>query len=79
QAAALVITVPDQDAAIRASAIARGLNPSLFIAARTSIVSSGLLARQAGADHVTIDELATAESMQHAVLDRLLPIVAAGK
>lgn len=71
EAAALVITVPDQEAAVRACAVARSLEPDLFIAARTSILSQGMLASRAGADHVTIEEVATAETMQKAVVDWL--------
>lgn len=71
EAAALVVTVPDQEAAVRACAVARSLEPDLFIAARTSILSQGMLASRAGADHVTIEEVATAESMQKAVVDWL--------
>jgi len=71
EAAALVVTVPDQEAAVRACAVARSLEPGLFIAARTSMLSQGMLASRAGADHVTIEEVATADSMQKAVVDWL--------
>ncbi|MCC7145558.1 MAG: cation:proton antiporter [Phycisphaeraceae bacterium] len=72
-AAALIVTVPDDDAALRAVSEARRLCPALFIAVRTNILSRGLLATEAGADHVTIEELATAEAMQQAILDKLVP------
>ncbi len=72
QASALVVTIPDPDAAVRTCAVARSMQPDLFIAVRTNIVSQAMLARAAGADHVTVEELATAESMQQAVIARIL-------
>jgi CPA2 family monovalent cation:H+ antiporter-2 len=72
QASALVVTIPDPDAAVRTCAVARSMQPDLFIAVRTNIVSQAMLARAAGADHVTVEELATAESMQQAVITRIL-------
>jgi Trk K+ transport system NAD-binding subunit len=68
RADALILTVPNEDAAVRACAAARGLAPKVFIAARTNFVSRGLLAAKAGADHVTIEELVTAEAMRDAVV-----------
>lgn len=68
---ALILTIPDEDATIRACATARSMNPRLFIAARASYLSRGLAARQAGADHVTVEELATAEVMERQVVEAL--------
>lgn len=67
----LVLAVPDEQCAVRACALARRLNPSIFIAARTSYVSQGLLASRAGADEVVIEELVTAEAMGRVVMNRL--------
>lgn len=72
QAAALILTVPDEDRALRACAVARRLNPRIFIAARTNFLSKGLLATQAGADEVIVEEVVTAEAMKQAVLRRVL-------
>ena len=69
---ALILAIPDETAAVRACAVARELNPDIFIAARTNFVSQGLLATEAGADHVVIEEVVTAEAMEKAVVDRLL-------
>ncbi len=68
QADALILAVPNEEAAVRACSEARRLAPKLFIAARTNFVSRGLLATKAGADHVTIEELVTAQAMRDAVV-----------
>lgn len=68
---ALILTIPDEDQVIRACRAARSLAPDVFISVRTNFLSKGMLARQAGADNVTVEEVVTAEAMQHAVLDGL--------
>ncbi len=72
KADALILCVPDEDQAVTACKVARQLNPSIFIAARTNFLSKGLLATQAGADHVVIEEVITAHAMKQAVLTGLL-------
>ena len=72
KAHAMIITVPDRDASLKAVVEARRLSPALFIAARMHHMSGALAATQAGADHVTIEEVITARSMQQAVMRRLL-------
>ena len=67
RADALILAIPDEHQAVKACGIARGLNPKIFIAARTNFVSQGLLASEAGADHVVVEEIATAEAMERAV------------
>lgn len=69
---ALILTIPDAEATARACEVARQLNPGIFIAARASFLSDGMLVTQAGADHVVVDEIITAEAMRSAVVDRLL-------
>jgi len=71
KADALVLAMPDEDIALRACKVARECSPKIFIAARTNFLSKGLMAAQAGADHVTIEEVVTAEAMQRAVVERL--------
>lgn len=68
---ALVLTIPDEAASMRACSIARKLSGGVFIALRTGMSSYANVARGEGADVVVIDELATAQAMQRAVLDRL--------
>ncbi len=65
---ALILTVPDEDSAVEACAQARRLAPKVFIAARTSFLSRGMLASKAGADHVTVEEVVTAQAMRDAVV-----------
>ncbi len=68
---ALVLTIPDEEASLRACETARRVAPDAFIAARTTLASRGDLATTLGADHVTVDELATAEKMRDMVMQRL--------
>ena len=70
KADALIVTIPDQDAAVRACSVARQLVPDIYIAVRTKHLSRSFLAAEAGADHVTSEEIAVAEQMQRAVMDR---------
>jgi ribosomal subunit interface protein len=62
-AAAIAITIPDGDEAVRACAAARGLNAHVHIAARTTFLCQGLGALSAGANSITVEEIATAEAM----------------
>ena len=73
---ALVLTVPDEDAVLRACAVARRRCPGIFIAARTGLVSKSKAASRVGANSVIVDEMATAEAMLQVVLDRLSPAAA---
>lgn len=71
EAEALILTVPDEEAALQACHTARQMAPHIFIAARTSYVSKGLLASQAGADQVVVEEVVTAQAMREAVCRHL--------
>lgn len=68
---ALILTIPDQAAMVRACALARSLNPRAFIAARATYLGPALEARRAGADDVTVEEIATAQAMARQVVDAL--------
>ena len=68
---ALILTVPDEDAVLRACVTARRRSPSMFIAVRTGLLSHSPAAKDIGADHVTVDEVATAEAMVRVVMERL--------
>ncbi len=72
EADALILAIPNENVAVEACRLARSLAPDLFIAVRTNFVSKGMLAKQAGADHVTIEEVVTAQAMSGAVLGRLV-------
>lgn len=62
-AAAIAITIPDGDEAVRACAAARSQAPAVHIAVRTTFLSQGLRAIRAGANSITVEEIATAEAM----------------
>ncbi|MFQ5494671.1 MAG: cation:proton antiporter [Phycisphaerae bacterium] len=70
-ALALVLTIPDEEAVLRACAVARRRAPDVFIAARTRVVSKreGLI--EVGADSVTVDETSAAAEMLRAVMARI--------
>ncbi len=68
---AVILTIPDEDAVLRACEAVRGMNGRTFIAARTNFLSKGMMATRLGADSVTVEELATAESMAHEVIVQL--------
>lgn len=71
EADALILTIPDEDHVLRACQTARKTNPNVVIIARTNYVSKGMIATGLGANHVVIEELATAESMEKAIADLL--------
>lgn len=68
---ALILTVPDEDAVLRACVAARRRNPGTFIAVRTGLLSHSRAVTDIGADHVVVDEIATAEAMVRVVMERL--------
>lgn len=72
RADALILAIPNEEAAIEACRIARALNPRIFIAARTNFLSRGMLASQMGADAVVVEEVVTAEAMQKAVVEHFI-------
>ena len=72
-AAAVIITIPDDEAAFRACGVVRGLAPQAFVAARTSYLSGSFRAQALGADHVTVEEIATAQAMEREVVAKISP------
>lgn len=74
QADAVILTIPDDDATLRACRTIREMTrggPGVFIAARTSYLSRAMQAAALGADHVSIEEVATARDMAEQVMRRL--------
>lgn len=57
----LALTVPDEEAAIRATEIANRIRPEIHIIAGTRYTSTGLQALQRGADEVIVAEQAVAQ------------------
>jgi CPA2 family monovalent cation:H+ antiporter-2 len=68
EADALILTIPDENAVLRACAVARRRRPDIYIAARTRMASRATVAREIGATHVTTDEAVTAEAMADSVM-----------
>jgi ribosomal subunit interface protein len=62
-ASVFAVTIPDGDKAVRACAAARSLAPEVHIAVRTTFLSQGIGALNAGANTITVEEIATARSM----------------
>ncbi len=71
RADAVVLTNPDDDAVLRACQAIREAKSEVFIAVRTSYLSSAFAATSVGADEVTVAEVATAEAMARQVLRRM--------
>lgn len=71
EAEALVLTIPDESAVLRACRTAKSMNPSVFIIARTNFLSRAMVAHNLGANETVVEEMATAEKMD-ALLVRVL-------
>ena len=59
-ASILALTIPDEEAVLRAISLARRLRPQIYIIARTNYASQGMRASQLGADDVVKAEQAVA-------------------
>lgn len=70
-ASAFIITIPDHDSVIAATRMARAANPSMYVAVRAPYLSYAIQAREAGADDVTIEEVATATIMSRDVVQAM--------
>ncbi|HZW09434.1 MAG TPA: cation:proton antiporter [Phycisphaerales bacterium] len=68
---AVLLTMPDHEAMLRACQLVRSLAPTAFVAARSSYLSRGMQAAALGADYVVVDEVATATMMAEQVAARL--------
>lgn len=70
-AEAVLLTIPDQDATLKAVRAVRAMRPDVFIGARAHVLSMAMRAKDLGADHVIVEELAAAESMSRETIERL--------
>lgn len=70
-AEAVILTIPDDEATLRACQAVRAVAPEVFIAARTSYLSKAIAATELGADYVTVEEVVTAQDMAKHVMSRL--------
>lgn len=71
EAEAIVLTIPDDAATLRACKAIRSMREDIYIAVRTSYLSRAIAALEVGADHVTIEEVVTAQDMARQVVDVL--------
>lgn len=67
----VLLTIPDDEASLRACRAIRAANPEVFIAMRTTFLSRAMAAMQLGADLVTVEEVAVAETMAKQVMEAL--------
>jgi len=65
------LTIPDDEATLRACEAIRRLAPHAYIVARTGYLSSAFAASASGADDVAVAEVALADAMAKKVLARL--------
>ncbi len=70
-AEAVILTIPDDEATLRACRAIRQMADKVFIAARTANLSRAIVATDLGADQVTVEEVATAQEMARQVMARL--------
>lgn len=70
-AEAVIITIPDDEAVLRACRTIRQMAPKVFIAARTTYLSRAIAATEMGADYVCVEEVVTAQDMARQVMERL--------
>lgn len=68
---AVVITIPDDEATLRAISTARSLSATTFIACRTGYLSGAFRAYEAGADHAVVEEVVTADAMEKQIFEKL--------
>jgi Trk K+ transport system NAD-binding subunit len=71
EASILALTVPDEDAVLRATAVAKRLKPEIYVVARTTYSSKGLEASQLGADAVIKAEQAVARQFYEMLQSKL--------
>jgi voltage-gated potassium channel Kch len=77
-ASILILTIPDEDAVVRTTALARRIRPDLYIMARTTHASTGLRATQCGADEVIKAEQVVARQFYEMLLRKVVAANGAG-
>jgi voltage-gated potassium channel Kch len=70
-ASILALTIPNEDAVIEATQVARRLNPSIYIVARTYHASAGLQCSKVGADDVIKAEQVVARQFYEMLLRKV--------
>jgi voltage-gated potassium channel Kch len=71
EASILALTVPDEEAVLQATQLARAIKPEIYIVARTLYSSSGMQASQLGADEVIKAEQVIARSFYEMLLRKI--------
>lgn len=71
EASILALTIPDEEAVLRATETARRLKPDIYIVARTNYMSQGMRASQLGADDVVKAEQAVARQFYDMLMSKL--------
>jgi voltage-gated potassium channel Kch len=71
-AAILALTIPDEEAVLAATKLARSIKPEIYIVARTLYSSSGLQATQLGADEVIKAEQVVARQFYEMLLRKIM-------
>jgi len=66
-AIAVILTIPDDPAMLRAVRAVRVMAPHAFVAVRAGLVSRGMMAKELGADYAVAEELAAAEALSQQV------------
>ena len=57
EADALMLAIPNETLVVEVVKGVRNVNKEIYIAARTNYLSNGMMAKQVGANHVTIEEV----------------------
>ena len=70
-AVAVIVTIPDDDAALRAVAAVRQAAPEVFIGVRTQFLAGKMRALSLGADEVVVAEVAVASAMDRELFTAL--------
>lgn len=71
KASILALTVPDEQAVLKATRLARRLKPDLYIVARTTYTSAGIQAHELGADDVIKAEQTVARQFYEMLLRKV--------
>ncbi len=67
----LIIAIPNEQAAVETTRIAREMNPTVRIITRCHYTSAGMAATRAGAEAVVVSEQVVAQELKALVWDRL--------
>lgn len=68
---AVVLTMPDDSAMLAACKAVRSMHPDILIVARATYLSTMMKAKALGADHIIVEEVATAQAMESQVVDHV--------